>query len=70
MIKRFCDICGQKLYSSKKYTSDLRMRLYKGTKTEDDDDIKLKEICESCFYKISDFLDEMRKEAREDKDND
>ena len=59
MIKKFCDICGKEIH--RKYTSDLFIRMDNGAAWESE---QVKEICQSCFYKIRDFLDKMRKEAK------
>lgn len=54
--KKYCDICGKEILLSVKFIKHTRKVFY--TKDSEED------CCELCFYKISDFIEKLKKESK------
>lgn len=56
--KKYCDICGKEILHSAKLIKHTRKVFY--TKESEED------CCEQCLYKISDFIEKLKKESKKD----
>ena len=54
--KTYCDICGKEISFSAKLIKHTRKVFY--TKDSEED------CCEQCLYKISDFIEKLKKESK------
>ena len=55
---KYCDICGKEIVCSARLIKHTRKVFYTQQLEED--------CCELCLYKISDFIDKLKKESKQE----